>query len=60
MTYAHLYKSKDGWRWRMMRGGRIVATSAEAYVEKRKAEGSLVNLVTSLSSGGVRLKKGIQ
>ena len=56
MTYIYLFKSKDGWRWRFLRGGRIVATSGEAYGEKRKAENSLNNLLTSVANGHVRRK----
>ena len=57
MTYIYLFKSKDGWRWRFLRGGRIVATSGEAYGEKRKAENSLNNLLTSVANGHVRRKE---
>jgi hypothetical protein len=41
----------------MTRGGRIVATSGEAYSERRKAEDGLVGLVTSVAGSGVRMRK---
>lgn len=56
MTYATLYKSKNGWRWRFIRGGRIVATSGEAYNEKRKAMQSMKNLLISAAKGAVHVK----
>lgn len=56
MTYCHLYKAKDGWRWRFTRGGRIVATSGEAYVEKRKARQSMENLLDNVAKGAVQMK----
>ena len=56
MTYIYLFKSKDGWRWRFLRGGRVVATSGEAYGEKRKCETSLRNLLDSVASGSVKMK----
>ena len=56
MTYIYLFKSKDGWRWRFLRGGRVVAASGEAYGEKRKCETSLRNLLDSVASGSVKMK----
>jgi uncharacterized protein YegP (UPF0339 family) len=57
MTNIELYKAKDGWRWRAFRGGRIVATSGEAYCERRKAMQSLDNLLSSIANGSVKLKE---
>lgn len=56
MTYCTLYKSKDGWRWRFIRGGRIVAHSGEGYSEKRKARQSLENLIDSVAKGALHMK----
>jgi hypothetical protein len=33
MGKIHLYKAKDGWRWRAITGGRIVAESGEGYTQ---------------------------
>ena len=35
----HVYRAADGWRWRLVaENGRIIADSAEAYLERRDAE----------------------
>jgi uncharacterized protein YegP (UPF0339 family) len=50
MTRITIYKAKDDWRWRAIRGGRVVAESGEGYKERRKCVASLVNLINSFKS----------
>lgn len=35
----HVYRAKDGWRWRMVRpNGRLMAESGEAYTQAFRCE----------------------
>ena len=55
MTHIHVYKDRAGkWRWRMKRGGRIVADSGEGYTRKRSCAQSLLRLVRGLCNGPVK------
>lgn len=56
MTYVTIYKAKDGWRWRALRGGRIVANGGESYTAKDKLTKSLDNFFASIANGSVKLK----
>lgn len=39
MTHIHVWKSKDGWRWRLINSnGRIMAESGEGYTRAYDAE----------------------
>lgn len=47
-----IYRSKDGWRWRMKASnGNIVADSAEAYVSERNAK----RAAARVASAAIRL-----
>lgn len=47
-TKIEVYQDRNKqWRWRMIRGGRIVADSAEAYVRKASLSRSLAKLIGS-------------
>jgi uncharacterized protein YegP (UPF0339 family) len=38
----HVYRARDGWRWRMLaRNARIIAEWGEAFTSRRSAERSL-------------------
>lgn len=41
-----IYKSKDGYRWRMQRRGRIIADSGEAYTRLASLLKTLKSIVT--------------
>lgn len=43
-----VYKAKDGWRWRMERGGRIVADSGEAYTERAHCKRAVSRLLEAI------------
>jgi uncharacterized protein YegP (UPF0339 family) len=43
-----LYESKDGWRWRLVHGSRIVAASGESFSSKRGAMRSVLALLKTL------------
>jgi uncharacterized protein YegP (UPF0339 family) len=45
---TELRKAKDGWRWRMWRGGNIVAESGEAYARKQHCVRALTRLQVGL------------
>lgn len=55
-TIIVVYKSKDGFRWRMKRAGRIVAESGEAYKAKASMLKSLGNLIASITSANYEYK----
>lgn len=43
----HIYKARDGWRWRLVaRNGRIIADSGEAYNRKQACDNAIVRLMT--------------
>ncbi len=54
-AHFHVYQdSADEWRWRLVaKNGRIIADSAEGYVEKRKAIGGAKLVVRTLAAGTV-------
>jgi len=42
----HIYRAKDGWRWRAKkRNGRIIAEGGEGYTRRRDAERAVETLV---------------
>lgn len=49
MVKIYIYKSRDGWRWRMKRSGRIIAESGEAYTRKDALRRTLCKLVAELA-----------
>ena len=48
-----IYKAKDGWRWRMKRGGKIIAESGEAYSRPRSLRITLHGLIRSIFAGKI-------
>lgn len=50
MTKIQIRKARDGWRWRAIRGGRIVAESGEGYTERRKCVAAITNLAESFAT----------
>ena len=49
MTTLVIYKAKDGWRWRIMRSGRIIAESGEAYTRKPQRAKLIARLQSALT-----------
>ena len=48
MVKVKVYKAKDGWRWQMKRGGRIVADSGEAYTERGHCKRAVNSLLEAI------------
>lgn len=46
-----VYQAKDGTRWRMERGGRIIAESGEAYARKDSCTKAATNLCAAIADG---------
>lgn len=44
------YASKDGWRWKLVSNGRIMADSSEAYVSRWHADRALKRVVKLMGS----------
>jgi uncharacterized protein YegP (UPF0339 family) len=38
MAKFKIYEAKDGWRWRLLSNGRIIADSGEAYASRNNAK----------------------
>lgn len=45
MIHVYIYKAKDGWRWRMIRSGRIIAESGEGYKRRSSCKRTVKNLI---------------
>jgi len=50
------FDSAGEWRWRMRRGGRIIADSSEGYVSRSNAERALSRMVDGLKRGAFQMK----
>ena len=51
MIKIKIYKSKDGFRWRMKRKGRIIAESGEGYKREQGASRTLFKMIASIREG---------
>jgi len=50
----HIYKAKDGWRWRAVaRNGRIVADGGEGYVSKGNTERAVKADIKSMGTAKI-------
>lgn len=50
-----VFPAKDGFRWHVKRGGRIIADSGEAYGRRRGATRSVENLTNAIAQGAFRV-----
>jgi uncharacterized protein YegP (UPF0339 family) len=51
------YKAKDGFRWHMIRNGRIIAESGEGYKREGGCIKTAQNLVKALAEGAYVFEK---
>lgn len=54
MIKVRVYKARDGWRWNMKRGGRIVAESGESYTERAHCKRAVKSILEA-----IRLQKWV-
>jgi uncharacterized protein YegP (UPF0339 family) len=52
-----LYESKDGFRWRGKRNGKITSESGEGYKRRVSAEKSLRNMIAAIAEGRYVIRK---
>lgn len=50
-----VFPARDGFRWHVKRGGRIIADSGEAYARRRGAIRSVSNLTSAIANGAFRV-----
>ncbi len=53
MANLEIYKAKDGWRWRLIRKGRIIAEGGQAYKRCPKRATLLKQLADALIAAGL-------
>lgn len=49
----HVYPAADGWRWRAIVSGRIMADSGEAYASERNARRAVTRLLELMPTAQV-------
>jgi len=58
-TLFQMYRAKDGWRWRAVRGnGEIVADGAEAYTRKTDVHRAVKDFINCLQWDSIRVEWG--
>jgi len=57
VTTFHVYRAKDGWRWRAVRAnGRIMADGGEAYTRKADARRAVWRLIAAIDRENIRVE----